>query len=93
MPAIGKLDTATIIVAVGIKYLVNWLTTVLLGGHLRMLNLLALSAVQLLQLLILMYTIAVFARIICSWVWPNSYHPLIGMLIAFTEPSCDRSGD
>ena len=56
------------------------------GGELRLLQLLALSAVELLQLLLLMFTIAVFLRVLCSWFWPNSYHPLIGLLISFTEP-------
>lgn len=86
VPPIGKLDSATIIVAVGIKYLVNWLTAILRGAELRLLQLLALSAVELLQLLLLMFTIAVFLRVLCSWFWPNSFHPLIGLLNSFTEP-------
>ena len=86
VPPIGKLDTATVIVAVGIQYFVNWLTAVLQGAQLDLLQLLALSAVELLQLTLLLFTIAIFIRVICSWFWPNSYHPIIGLLNAFTDP-------
>ncbi len=86
IPAIGKLDTATIIVAVGIKFGVNWMINVLEKAEIPLLKLLALSGVELLQMLIMMFSIGIFIRIIISWIWPNSYHPLVGLLIAFTEP-------
>ena len=86
IPAIGKLDTATIIVALGIKFGVNWMISVLRDAEIPLLKLLALSGVELLQLLIFMFTIAIIIRIIVGWIWPNSYHPLVGLLVAFTEP-------
>lgn len=86
VPAIGKLDTATIIVALGIQFGVNWMISVLLKAETPLLQLLALSGVELLQMLIWMFLIGIFIRIIIGWIWPNSYHPLVGLLIAFTEP-------
>ncbi len=86
VPAIGKLDTATIIVALGIKFGVNWMISVLDKAEIPLLKLLALSGVELLQMLILMFSIGIFIRIIIGWIWPNSYHPLVGLLIAFTDP-------
>ena len=86
VPAIGKLDTATVIVAVAIQFSVNWMITVLRNVEFPLLKLLALSGVELLQMLIWMFLIGIFIRIIVSWIWPNSYHPLVGLLIAFTEP-------
>ena len=48
IPPIGKLDTATVVVAFGIQYLVNWLIAVLYGDDLRILLLAGVSAVELL---------------------------------------------
>lgn len=86
VPPIGKLDTATVIVALGIRFGVNWMISVLRSGDVPLLKLLALSGVELLQMLILMFTIGIFIRIVIGWIWPNSYHPIVGLLIAFTEP-------
>lgn len=86
VPPIGKVDTATIIVALGIKFGVNWMSSVLGKAEIPLLKLLALSGVELLQMLIMMFSIGIFIRIIIGWIWPNSYHPLIGLLIAFTDP-------
>lgn len=86
IPAIGKLDTATVIVAVAIRFLVNWMIAVLRGVDIALIKLLALSGVELLEMLIWMFLIGIFIRIVISWVWPNSYHPLVGLLIAFTDP-------
>lgn len=86
VPAIGKLDTATVIVALAIQFFVNWIITVLRAVDFPLLKLLALSGVELLQMLIWMFLIGIFIRIVVSWIWPNSYHPLVGLLTAFTEP-------
>ncbi len=86
VPAIGKLDTATVIVALGIQFGVNWIISVLTKADIPLLQLLALSGVELVQMLIWMFLIAIFIRIIVGWIWPHSYHPLVGLLIAFTEP-------
>ena len=86
VPAIGKLDTATVIVALGIQFGVNWIISVLTKADIPRLQLLALSGVELVQMLIWMFLIAIFIRIIVGWIWPHSYHPLVGLLIAFTEP-------
>ncbi|MFQ5608789.1 MAG: YggT family protein [Woeseiaceae bacterium] len=86
LPPIGKLDAATLIVAFGLQYLLNWLVAAVYRSNVNIPILAAMSAFDLLQLLITMYMFSIIIRIIISWVAPHSYNPAVGMLIAFTDP-------
>lgn len=86
VPSIGRIDTATILVA----YLVQALTTILvilLSGNVPGVKFVLLAA--LLQLAILslrLFMFAIIVRIVLSWIAPQTYNPVNAILTSITEP-------
>ena len=79
VPPIGKIDTATIVVAYAVQ-LVLLAALFLLRGLPLAPILFADAAVELIRLSLLLYTYALIVWVILSWIAPGSYNP-VGALI------------
>lgn len=86
IPPVGRLDTATVLVAFIIQYLVLLLLLQIRGASA---NVVAISVTAILELAILSLNLMFFViliRIILSWVAPNNYNPIVAMLNSIAEP-------
>ncbi|MDJ0940253.1 MAG: YggT family protein [Woeseiaceae bacterium] len=86
LPPIGKLDTATLMVAFGIQYLLDWLSGLLVG---RLPGLLPLTIGALFGVfahLLQLMTIAIIIRIVLSWIAPDNYNPATMLIRGATDP-------
>ena len=86
IPSVGRVDTATVLVALIIEYL---LVLLLLGLRGVSEDFLAIATTAVFELAILSLNLMFFViliRIVLSWVAPNSYNPMVAMLNTIAEP-------
>lgn len=86
LPPIGQLDTATVVVAFGIQYLLLWLLALIQGQQLDILTLAVASAFALLFTIVRLFTYAIIIRVIISWISPGNYNPAIELIASLTDP-------
>ena len=86
LPPIGRIDTATVVVAFGIQYLLIWLLSAINGDTPGIAVIAVNSVFALVIQLIRLFMYAIFIRIILSWISPGNYNPAIEIIGAITEP-------
>lgn len=94
IPSIGTIDTATLTLAYGICLLklivVFLLYSITASSNADIAELFPWSLVMaigvLLQACIYLFMAAIFISIIASWLAPQSYHPILGVLRSISEP-------
>jgi YggT family protein len=86
VPALGRIDTATVLVAFAIECLVIYVLLSLRGVTAGFAVVAMTSAVELAILSLNMFFFVVLIRIILSWVAPQSYSPVTAMLNTIAEP-------
>ncbi len=87
LPPIGKIDTATLLVAFGIQYLSIFVIVLILGLTPSILPITVTAIVELAILTIRLFVFAIIIRIVLSWISPaGSYNPAIAVIDAITEP-------
>ncbi len=85
-PAIGRIDTATVIVAFAIQY-VAILVILLVSGESAPMWAIALSSLQsLLLLTVRLFIFAIIIRVILSWIAPQGYNPALAVIYTLTDP-------
>lgn len=86
LPSIGRLDTATVLVA----FIVQFLTVLaLLAIVRRSTDTATVALVSIIELAILslnLFFFAVLIRIILSWIAPGTYNPITALLTTLSEP-------
>lgn len=86
IPSLGKLDTATVLVAFIIEYALVLLLLTLRGNSA---NIVSISLTALFELAILSLNLMFFVilvRIIMSWIAPTNYNPIVALLNTLAEP-------
>lgn len=91
IPSIGRIDTASLVLMLGLQMLGGYLIFLLQDTSLTFPALTVWSFVQLLDLLFNVYFFAIIIRAVLSWVNPGSYNPAVSLLYSLTEPLL-RSG-
>jgi len=87
IPPLGRIDTATVILALLIQWITIQLTATVLGsGLINPLVVLSWAAVGLIGLILRIYLYGLLAVIILSWVAPQSRHPAILLVREMLEP-------
>ncbi len=86
VPSIGKIDTSSIVLALGLQMIADFSILMLKGVAVSIPALVVLSFTQLVSLLINIFIFAVFARAILSWFDPGNYNPASSLLHNLTEP-------
>ena len=90
IPSIGRLDSATVLLALMLQFLATIIVLGLLGVPFGTPNtqvVIVLSAVGILSLVVKVYFFAILAMIIFSWIAPHSHHPALALLHQLTEPA------
>ena len=87
LPPVGKIDTATVVVAYGIQYLTILVIVLILRMPPKILPIAITAAVNLVILTLRLFVFAIIIRIVLSWLGSrDSYNPAIATLHAITEP-------
>lgn len=88
LPPIGKIDTATLVVAYAVQYLALFLIIVVgsRGSLPAPLPLAWLAFIELVVLLIKLFAYAIVVRVVLSWIAPQQYNPVSEIIGAITEP-------
>lgn len=89
IPPIGKIDTSSLILILGLQMLADFSILLLKGVTINIGALAILSFTQIISLLINVFVFAVFARAILSWLNPGSYNAATSILVSLTEPLLD----
>ena len=83
IPALGRLDTASVVLIVALQLVNTWLVGVL--GH-GVGNVFIVALVELLSKLIYLYIFAIIIQALASWVAPGAHNPVLALIGAITEP-------
>jgi YggT family protein len=89
IPPIGKIDTSSIVLALGLQMLADYSILMLKGFSIGIGALALLSFGNLVSLLINVFIYAVFAKAILSWLNPGSFNAASSVLHSLTEPLLD----
>ena len=87
IPSMGKIDTASIVLAIAFQFVVIALKMLVLSGGLaNPVFLIALSMVMVLDVVLKVYFWALIIMIISSWVAPGSNNPALVLVNQIVEP-------
>jgi YggT family protein len=86
IPSIGRIDTASLVLMVGLQMLGGYLIFLLKGAHTTVAALFVWTLVQVLDLILNLYFFAIVIRAVLSWVGSGSYNPATSLLNSLTEP-------
>jgi YggT family protein len=86
IPPIGRIDTATVIIAFAIQYLVILVVLVIYGMTPTILPIAITAVLDLVLLTLRLYTFAIFILVILSWVAPGTYNPATAFIAMLVEP-------
>ena len=89
IPPVGKIDTSSIVLALGLKMLADYSILMLKGIGIGIGALALLSIGNLVSVLIDVFIYAVLARAILSWLNPGSFNAATSVLHSLTEPLLD----
>lgn len=85
VPAVGKLDTSAIVLAVGLKLiavgLLAYLGVPLIGG-----NVVFVALAELLRTVVWIYIIVLLVQAVMSWMGNTHHNPMAGVLDSLTAP-------
>jgi YggT family protein len=86
IPGLGGIDVASVVLLLALQILKLFLVVLINGNAATPIGMVVLSLAQLLELTVWVFLIAIFVRIILSWLAPYSHHPMTALLISLTEP-------
>lgn len=86
VPSIGKIDVSSLVLALALQMLADFLILVLQGEIAGIAALTIYSFKQLVEMVLNIFVFAVFARAILSWFDPGNYNPASSILHSLTEP-------
>lgn len=86
VPAVGRVDTATVLVAFILQYLVILLLLLILGASAGFAAIALTALLKLVVLSINLFVYAIFIRIILSWIAPGQINPATAIITTLTEP-------
>ena len=86
IPALGKIDTAAVVLALGLTLLKVWLLAALQGVSAGVGALVVYSVLELLRTVIWIYIVAMIIQAVMSWVGNSYGNPLADLLDSLTDP-------
>lgn len=85
VPPIGKIDTATVLVAYAVQVALL-AALVLLRGQSLSSSLFIIAAIELLRMSLMLYTYAIIVWVVLSWVSPGTYNPVAALIDELLRP-------
>lgn len=85
VPPIGKLDTATVLVAFILQYLTIVVLLMIMGRSATFVAIALTTLVNLVLLSLRLFTFAIIIRVILSWISPAGYNPALAFIHTLTD--------
>ncbi len=85
IPAIGKIDTATIVAIVGLKVIELFLLSLITGGNFSA-SFATFVVGDLLRMVVWVYIIAIVIQVVISWLGNTHGNPVVPLINSLTEP-------
>ena len=85
VPPIGRIDTATVLVAFIIQYVTILVVLLIIGRTAGFPDIAITTVVNLVLLTLRLFTFAIFIRVILSWISPGGYNPAIAIIQTLTD--------
>ena len=86
LPAFGRVDTATVVVAFAIQYLTIVVTLLIYGATASIGVIAGTAAIKLIMLSVNLFAYAILIRVILSWIAAGQYNPAIAIVGTLTDP-------
>jgi len=86
IPPFGRVDTATVLVAFLIEYLLIWVLLAIRGGSADVLTLTLTAIANLGILSFRLFFFVILIRVLLSWVAPHNHNPITALLATIAEP-------
>jgi YggT family protein len=86
IPPLGKIDSATLVLLLGLQVIELTLTLAVLGGGFEPLGVVVWAVGELLSLTIMVFVVTIIVEVILSWVNPHAYNPVTDVLYALNAP-------
>ena len=85
IPPIGRIDTATVLVAFAIQYLLIVVLLMILGSSATIAAIAVTAIINLVLLTVRLFIFAIFIRVILSWISPQGYNPALAIIYTLTD--------
>ncbi len=86
VPGVAGIDMSCVVLMLALQMLELWLVLAALGRDAALAGLLVLSLARLLELLIYVFMFSILALVILSWIQPQTYNPVYGLLHSLSSP-------
>ena len=86
IPGVGGVDVASVVLLLLLQIAAIAVIGVIKGSSLNPIVVLLSAAFELIGLVISIYLYGILIQVVLSWVAPNNYNPVLGMLNSLTEP-------
>lgn len=85
VPPVGRVDTATVLVAFIIQYITILLLLIIIGRTAGFVAIAVTAIVNLAVLSLYMFVFAIIIRVVLSWVSPGGYNPAMAIIMTLTD--------
>jgi YggT family protein len=85
IPPVGRIDTATVLVAFVIQYLLILLVLLIYGTTAGFAAIASTAVVNLVLLTLRLFVFAIIIRVILSWIAPGGYNPALAIIHTLTD--------
>lgn len=86
IPAVGRLDTASVVLMLGLEFFSVWIVSRIASSPLSPAGIVLFSVTKLLVTLLITYFFLIIANVILSWVAGRARHPVVPLVYQLTEP-------
>jgi YggT family protein len=86
IPAVGRLDTASVVLMLGLEFFSVWIVSSIASSPLSPAGIALFSVTKLLATLLITYFFLIIANVILSWVAGRARHPVVPLVYQLTEP-------
>lgn len=86
IPSIGRIDTASVVLMLGLEFIVTWVVVQIGPVPFTLLQILVYSVLKLLGTLLWTWFFLIIAMVILSWVGRGARHPVVPLVYQLTEP-------
>ncbi|MGR9106043.1 MAG: YggT family protein [Gammaproteobacteria bacterium] len=86
IPAIGRIDTASLVFMILLQMISGWLVFVLKGSGAPIEAVFVWAIMELISLLINLFVVLILVEVVLSWVNPGTYNAATSLIYYLTEP-------
>ena len=86
LPPVGRIDTATLVVAFGFQYALQFTKSAIFGQFPGILLLAVTALFALANHMVRLFMFAIIIRVVLSWIAPGSYNPATMLISGLTDP-------